>query len=432
MGRVRKSLRSGFAFWLAWTGGWLGAWAQAACSSPDLQWNLPALMPTARDRFALGDVNGLLYAVGGQNASGNNLTTVEVFNPTTNGWTTAASLPTGREDLAVGTANGLLYAVGGYNGATVLNTVEAYSPTTDSWITGLAPLPTARCNLAVGVVNGILYAVGGDDGSANPLGTVEAYDPSTNSWSTKAPMPVARSQFPMGVVNGILYVAGGDPNAGFTTSLGVTDTVQSYNPSTNGWITGLAPLPTAVETASGVGMKGLFYVAGGADNGAYPGIVDAVQAYDPSANQWTVQGPMPGVQAAAGGDAVNGIFYSVGGWSGTSFLNDNQAGGSACSPTPTLARPPGQGECFIYPSPVRGSQAAVSYDMAGAGRVDLKAWNEKAELTARVSEARPKGVQVTSFSTAGFATGVYFYALTLTYDSGRVEEMSPRKFVVFH
>ena len=102
------------------------------------------------------------------------------------------------------------------------------------------------------------------------------------------------------------------------------------------------------------------------------------------------------------------------------------------SPTPTLVNPPGPGGFFIFPSPAKGSQATVSYNMAQPGAVDLRVWNEKAELAAHVTDSKPAGVQETSFSISGFATGVYFYFLTLTYSSGQVEKLGPKKFVILH
>jgi hypothetical protein len=94
--------------------------------------------------------------------------------------------------------------------------------------------------------------------------------------------------------------------------------------------------------------------------------------------------------------------------------------------------PPSPGSFFIYPSPARGSQATVSYNMARSGQVDLRVWNEKAELAARVTDSKPAGVQVTPFSIAGFGTGVYFYSITLTYSPGVVEKLGPKKFVILH
>ena len=102
------------------------------------------------------------------------------------------------------------------------------------------------------------------------------------------------------------------------------------------------------------------------------------------------------------------------------------------TPTPTLVNPPGPGGFFIYPSPARGSQATVSYDMAQAGGVDLRVWNEKAELVAHVTDEKTAGVQESPFSISGFASGVYFYSLTLTYGSGQAENLGPKKFVILH
>jgi len=70
--------------------------------------------------------------------------------------------------------NGVLYAIGGDNDGTV----AAYDAVADSWTTG-ATMPTARDGLAIAVVNGVLYAVGGvNDGW--PTATVEAYDPAAD------------------------------------------------------------------------------------------------------------------------------------------------------------------------------------------------------------------------------------------------------------
>ena len=110
--------------------------------------------------------------------------------------------------------------------------------------------------------------------------------------------------------------------------------------------------------------------------------------------------------------------------------------GCIVEPTPTPSynglNPPDAGTCFIYPSPARGDHATVSYNMAESGRMDLKVWNEKAELEAHVTDQKPAGIQITPFSICGFASGVYFYVLTLNYDSGRVDKIKPKKFVILH
>jgi sugar lactone lactonase YvrE len=103
-------------------------------------------------------------------------------------------------------------------------------------------------------------------------------------------------------------------------------------------------------------------------------------------------------------------------------------------PTPVYqgTQPPSTGQCFIYPSPARGNHASLCYFMDESGRLDLKIWNEKGELADKIQEQKAAGVQVTTFSVSTFATGVYFYQATLSYSSGRVVTLKPRKFAVIH
>lgn len=137
-------------------------------TSSRLTWSTQAPMPTARDRFAAGEINGVLYYVGGQNNTGNKVTAVEAYRPGSNTWTAdLAPLPVGREDLSVAVVDGILYTIGGFDGARVYDRVEAYNPDRNSW-SAMAPMPTARCNMGVGVVKGIIYAVGGTTPRACP------------------------------------------------------------------------------------------------------------------------------------------------------------------------------------------------------------------------------------------------------------------------
>ena len=62
-------------------------------------------------------------------------------------WTTKAPMPTPRTGLAAGVVNGILYAVGGNDGVSFLGTVEAYDPATNTWTTK-ASMPTVRTGLA--------------------------------------------------------------------------------------------------------------------------------------------------------------------------------------------------------------------------------------------------------------------------------------------
>ncbi len=96
------------------------------------------------------------------------------------------------------------------------------------------------------------------------------------------------------------------------------------------------------------------------------------------------------------------------------------------------SNPPGSGQCFIYPSPARGDHATLSYNMAGPGKMEARIWNQNGELAARLTDSKPAGVQISSFSLSSFAPGIYYYAVTLTYDSGQTQTIKIQKFAVVH
>jgi len=257
-----------------WTGSYSGTGSGAitfACNC----WSTRASMPTPRMNFAVGVVNGILYAVGGLDVNGNGpLGTVEAYDPATNSWTTKTSMPTPRGILSVGVVNGILYAVGGGDRTGLLGgPVEAYDPAADSWTTK-ASLPTPRAALTVGVVNGILYAVGGGVPSGT-TGANEAYDPGTNTWTTKASMPTLRAYLAGGVVNGIVYAVGGSDNS-LSNETGVN---EAYDPATDSWTT-KASMPTPRGDLSVGVVNGILNAVGGRLSGGVPATA-TVEAYQP-------------------------------------------------------------------------------------------------------------------------------------------------------
>ena len=278
-------------------------------------WIAKAPMPTPRASLAVGVVNGILYAVGGDGVAdipNDYLGTVEAYDPATDKWTAKAPTPTVRSGSAVGVVNGIIYVVGGsccskLRGK-VLNSVIAYDPTTDKW-TAKAPMPTARSSLGIGVANGILYAVGGAGGYPDPpfLSTVEAYDPTTNTWTTKARMPTGRSSLAVAVANGILYAVGGAGCCDLGHNTGLS-TVEAYNTTTNTWTT-TPPMPTQrLKLAAGVVNQVLYAVGGG-------GVSDfgTVESYDPTTKTWTTRAPMPTMRFNLGVGVVSRSLYAVGG-----------------------------------------------------------------------------------------------------------------------
>jgi sugar lactone lactonase YvrE len=136
------------------------------------------------------------------------LSTVEVYDPTTDTWTQKAHMPTPRWTVSVSAVNGKIYAIGGLR-SSVLPTVEEYDPITNKW-TRKANMPTARASLSTVVVDGKIYALGGGTGMSGPVvKTVEVYEPITNTWTTKADMPTPRWFFSISAMNDEIYTIGG-------------------------------------------------------------------------------------------------------------------------------------------------------------------------------------------------------------------------------
>jgi len=150
-------------------------------------------------------VKGLIYLVGGNDGTGALVSSVDVYDPSTDTWTKKASMPTPRTMLAVAAINGIVYAVGGLGSG---NTLEAYDPASDTW-TQKAAMPTARQELTAAVLNGELYAIGGLTSDGMRSNVVEAYNPVTNTWASKPSMPTARSDIASAAGTDAIYVFGG-------------------------------------------------------------------------------------------------------------------------------------------------------------------------------------------------------------------------------
>src|SRR5215831_8543765 len=110
-------------------------------------------------------------------------------------------------------------------------------------------MPTARAGSAAAVVDDAIFVLGGRLSGNGPcsgggpfLDTVERYDIATDTWTAVAPLPSPRSDLAAVNHGGKIFVFGGCNNTGFLSD------VDMYDPETNTWTTGLAPMPTARAT----------------------------------------------------------------------------------------------------------------------------------------------------------------------------------------
>ena len=141
-------------------------------------WTRKTDMPTPRTLLAnhAPAVNGKIYVIGGRETNqGPAVSAVEEYDPMTDTWTKKTDMPTARGAMAVAEVNGKIYAIGGQpDSGAFLRTVEEYDPVTDTWAKK-EDMPTGRMSISGNAVNGKIYVIGGWNGS-QILRTVEKYN----------------------------------------------------------------------------------------------------------------------------------------------------------------------------------------------------------------------------------------------------------------
>ena len=248
-------------------------------------WSVAAgSMQTARRNFGTAEVSGDMFGtgqpgniwvIGGRNSLGNEEATVEVYD--TVSWHNGPPLPAPVARLAATSVNGIIYAMGGndpqVNPVSTLLVYDTALGFCFCWTTA-APLPTPRINLAAAALNGKIYAIGGLlGGGLGVTNIVEVYDPSTNAWTTAAPMQSARHGLSVAVANGKIYAMGGNDNSGGGR------TAEDYDSSSNTWNT-IAPILTPSFAGAATDANGIVYLMGGFVNG--PQFLDSVEQYSPT------------------------------------------------------------------------------------------------------------------------------------------------------
>ncbi len=213
---------------------------------------------------------GLLYAFGGSTEPFSGaVTNTASYDPAVNMWTELNPMPTARGGTCAAEIDGLIYVVGGLDatGASV-DTVEIFDPSTGLWAPGV-PLTQPRDNPGCAAVDGILYVFGGrerlsDGTEIDPtLATTEAFDPNTDMWSPMASMSVGRRTFACGVIDGKILAAGGERKGGGS---GTFDENEEYDPVTDAWRQ-LTSMRTGRHGMAGAVLDGQLITAGGGPSG---------------------------------------------------------------------------------------------------------------------------------------------------------------------
>jgi len=152
-----------------------------------------ANMPTARQHLGTTEMNGLIYALGGNINDSITLPagykTNECYDPITNTWTTKANMPTPKYMMdGVTASNGKIYVISQITNSVSVPT-ECYDPVTNTWATKAA-IPSQKYGFKIAAIESKIYAIGGYKyQSGEYLATNECYDTVYNTWSVKASMP---------------------------------------------------------------------------------------------------------------------------------------------------------------------------------------------------------------------------------------------------
>lgn len=306
-----------------------------------------------RSNFAAVAVGGKIYVIGGRNGSTND-STINIYDPSTDSWSTPTTTGTftPRWSLGAAVVDGKIYVMGGVSSDLQigLSTLEVFDPSTNAWST---PTTTGaligRDVFGTAVVNGLIYVIGGYSGSTDP-NTNQVFDPTANTWTDLAPgMFIARDGLTACAIGDTIY-----------TMAGIVDdfsnTFQVFDPSTNTWST---PSTTGWLTPRSNGasdvIDGKIYVVGGTNDTDFA--VGGLQVFDPAtyacSTAVTTDTVIP--REDLGAVALNGKLYVMGGLKksnlGTVYSNDVQyftpAGSGVSMPTVSSA-------ITVWPNPTNG------------------------------------------------------------------------------
>ncbi|MEZ4318241.1 MAG: kelch repeat-containing protein [Myxococcota bacterium] len=248
------------------------------------------------------------------------------------GWYSLDPLPTPLQEVAVLAVDDTVWVLGGFDdGLRVVDTVWIWDGT--SWEPG-PPLPEPAHHLNAAVVDGSIVIAGMLTGTGfTPSGRVWTLDPGEAGWAEAPALPEPVGAAATGALGTDVLLAGGlrggtlgtawryDTLTGTATSLpdlplaadhavgvggaevlvvgGREGGIAGIQPDVYAW-TGTAweeraPMLTARAGAAGcVLADGRIWVAGGEGNPLDPdGVFAEVEVYDPAADAWTSEAPLP-------------------------------------------------------------------------------------------------------------------------------------------
>jgi len=276
----------------------------------EFPWVAKSPMPTPRLKFAAANIGGLIYVIGGQDASAlitpkPPMTTMEIYNPTNDSWSTGPSMLVALSGSMAAVVNGKLYIIGGQpDGGLASDAVQEYDPALQTWSMKTS-MPDACHSAAVATHNGLIYVAGGQ-GPGVDLNSLLWFSPATDSWSAGSPMHQSRIDPAAADIDGRIIVYGGYDSTHIPDG-GYLGSVESYDPVMDTW-----SARTSGSPRRDVGVtifNGLMYTFGGNN---VERALDWVQAYDNAADAWLNKTSMPVRLGYARAEVINDKIFVFG------------------------------------------------------------------------------------------------------------------------
>nr|XP_015106527.1 kelch-like protein 33 [Vicugna pacos] len=227
---------------------------------------LPALPAPGRFRHGAVSLAGSeLYVCGGQDfyTNSNTLASTLRWDPSQEDWEEVAPLCQARSLFPLVELDGLLYALGGQDNGVALNSVETYNPLLhydpklEKPGTLLSPMGVPRAGHVMAALGGRLYVAGGL-GETGDLLSVEAYEPRTDSWTHLTSLPSPHVGAAGAVVQGELLVLGGYSHRTYAPS----HLIHAYCPGLGRWLClGTLPRPRAEMPACILTLPAVQHIA---------------------------------------------------------------------------------------------------------------------------------------------------------------------------
>jgi kelch-like protein 10 len=182
------------------------------------QTDLPACHGTAVIGFNI-------YVTGGLSAH-SDLKSCNCFKAVAKTWREVSPMHEKRYMLSVAVLDGLVYAMGGNEDyIRILESAERYDYRTNRW-SRIAPMNEKRTTASAATLNGKIYIVGGFNGE-NSMNSAEVYDPEFNQWTLIKSMFSVHGWHSSIAYHGCVYSIGGSNDESTMCS------DENYNPATN-------------------------------------------------------------------------------------------------------------------------------------------------------------------------------------------------------